>query len=66
MNSNPTLAPDAPTTASHTPRTASYEAPAIESVLSPDDLQREVLYAGTVTNGGLISDPNVSTFPGTF
>ena len=35
-----------------------YEAPAIESILSPDVLQREVLYAG-----GVISDPGVPIFP---
>ena len=49
---NPTLAateqPLAPATAARP-----YEAPAIESVLSPDDLQREVLYAGTIS----ISEP---------
>ena len=38
---------------------ASYEAPTIETIVSSDDLQREVLYAGT----GLISDPDVPAFP---
>ncbi len=65
MNINTTLeAPHAvPSPVAATPNSAPYQAPAIESVLSPDDLQREVLYAGT---GGLISDPDVPTFPGGF
>lgn len=37
---------------------APYEAPAIESILSPNDLQREVLYAGVV-----FSDPDVGDIP---
>jgi hypothetical protein len=31
-----------------------YEPPAIEEVLSPDELQREVHYAGAVASGGSI------------
>lgn len=26
-----------------------YEAPGVESVVSPEELEREVLYAGTIT-----------------
>ncbi|HEX8236175.1 MAG TPA: hypothetical protein VF600_09490 [Abditibacteriaceae bacterium] len=34
-----------------------YEAPAIESVLSSDELEREVFYAGVVLPSGVIQVP---------
>lgn len=30
----------------------SYEAPCIEAVLTPEELEREVLYAGTISQPG--------------
>jgi hypothetical protein len=35
-----------------------YESPQIESVLSPERLEREVLYAGTVSHHGGDHDAN--------
>ena len=45
MSLSTSPSPSAPTQPA--PARAPYQAPAIESVLSPADLQREVLYAGT-------------------
>ncbi len=36
----------------------SYEAPAIESVLTPDELEREVFYAGNISVSGPIIQPS--------
>ena len=56
MNTFP--APDlAPETAPSPPASvtatdvSTYQAPAIESVFAPDELEREVLYAGTPISG---------------
>lgn len=31
-----------------------YEAPCIETVLTPDDLEREVFYAGAISGSGTV------------
>ena len=39
------------------PFTQSYEAPHVESVLTPEELEREVLYAGNVISSDTHSPP---------
>jgi hypothetical protein len=36
----------------NTQATSSYEAPRIEAVLTPEELEREVLYSGTFSQPG--------------
>ena len=46
----PPAAPSPPASVTATDATT-YQAPAIESVFAPDELEREVLYAGTPVSG---------------
>ncbi len=44
---------DAPVSEAHTANT--YEAPAIESVMTPESLEREVHYAGAQAGSGAVN-----------